>query len=411
MLIVEKQAEDARRPNSRFSGGLFIAPNDVDGATAYMKGLYRINDELYETDPAVIRAWAEVTSTNHTWLEKQGAKVVKIFDHGEHAAVDGYQSISIYKPDMIDHPRTGHRGWGYGLFAFLQEQVTQRAIEIMYDTPAEWLLTNAAGDVIGVRVRRQGREVNIACSRGVIMTCGGFEFSDWLKSNYLKVFPTHFYGNPENTGDGLAMAQDVGADLWHMNSCAARLVARFPESGYPGGCPIDLWGVEGVEGLKALMPHFEAFDETESGQQAALRSRTTVPLAQIEVPAPDAMPGAIVTDRYGRRFTSELYRTHTLYYELTNLDTHKLVYPKIPSWWIFDERRVQAGPLTPIYMGPTGPLQQIPWSADNRAEIEKGWIISASSIPELAQKCGMDAEVLTGTVEQLQQVLPARRGP
>jgi len=55
VLIIEKQRADARRPNSRFSGGLFISPGDVDAAEHYMLQLYRINDDMYETDPALIR--------------------------------------------------------------------------------------------------------------------------------------------------------------------------------------------------------------------------------------------------------------------------------------------------------------------------------------------------------------------
>ncbi|HEY4020602.1 MAG TPA: FAD-binding protein, partial [Pseudonocardiaceae bacterium] len=58
VLIVEKQAEDARRPNSRFSGGLFISPNDVDAAEHYMRELYRREEGGFGTDPALIRIWA-----------------------------------------------------------------------------------------------------------------------------------------------------------------------------------------------------------------------------------------------------------------------------------------------------------------------------------------------------------------
>ena len=37
-----------------------------------------------------------------------------------------------------------------------------------------------------------------------------------------------FYGNPGNTGDGVRMAQDVGADLWHMNQMVGRGIGSFP---------------------------------------------------------------------------------------------------------------------------------------------------------------------------------------
>ena len=52
-----------------------------------------------------------------------------------------------------------------------------------------------------------------------------------MQAAYLKGYPAHFYGWQYNTGDGLAMAQAVGADLWHMNVMSARMVPWFPE--YP----------------------------------------------------------------------------------------------------------------------------------------------------------------------------------
>ena len=35
-------------------------------------------------------------------------------------------------------------------------------------------------------------------------------------------------GNPGNTGDGLRLAQSVGAKLWHMNAHSAFLGVRYP---------------------------------------------------------------------------------------------------------------------------------------------------------------------------------------
>src|SRR3546814_7996361 len=45
--------------------------------------------------------------------------------------------------------------------------------------------------------------------------------------NHLKAYPIYFYGSPANTGDGIRMAQAVGADLWHMNQMIGRAVGHF----------------------------------------------------------------------------------------------------------------------------------------------------------------------------------------
>lgn len=410
VLIIEKQEEDARRPNSRFSGGLFICPSDVDAAKHYMTQLYRINDDLYETDPAVISIWAEETSRNLDWLVGQGGVAVKVSDHGEHDAIEGYDSIALYKPDMNEHPGTEHRGWGYGLFKFLSERVAERPIDVMYGAAAQWLLTNAEGAVIGVQVERGGVVTRVRAGRGVVMTCGGFEFDDWMKLNNLRVQPTYFYGNPENTGDGIRMAQEVGADLWHMNSCAARLIARFPDARYPGGTPVDFWG---VEALGVFVAGFEQFVKGQLQGDEARRAyeRPALPAAQMQVAAPPTLPGCVVTDRFGHRFTNEVYRAHVLYYELTNLDSHRMVLPKVPSWWIFDQRRMDLGRLTPTMYGPTGPLQQVPWSTDNRQEVDRGWVLSAGTLADLAAKCGIDADTLAMTVRRYNEHCAAGNDP
>ncbi len=169
VLILEKQHEDARRPNSRFSGGLFISPSDVDAAEHYMKQLYRINDDLFETDPALIRTWAEETSQNAQWLTQQGGACHMFHDRGEHRHLEGYDSIQLYKPDMNEHPNgSGHTGWGWGLFKFLSDKVNERGVQVMYGARAKWLLTDAAGAVIGVQVHHGGRLVNIGASKGVL---------------------------------------------------------------------------------------------------------------------------------------------------------------------------------------------------------------------------------------------------
>ncbi|GAA3184566.1 MULTISPECIES: FAD-binding protein [Streptomyces] len=381
VLLVEKQPADRRRPSTRLSGGLFLVPHDTEAAARYLGALSRFGlDGEQETDPAVIRAWAEETARTPAWLAERGATSVLMSDSGEHPTVDGHTSLSVHKPDMVDHPGGHHRGWGYGLFDFLSRQVTGRPVDVLHEASAQWLLTDAAGAVRGVQVRHRGREIRVRAGRATILTCGGFEFDTLLKRTYLKAHPTHFYGNPENTGDGIRMAQDVGADLWHMNACSGRLVARFPGSGYPGGCPVDLWAVEATP----------AFTRLTGGDRRA------VPLADTEVAAPESVPGALVVDRYGRRYTSELQRLHTLYYELTDLDSHRLVHPKIPSWWVFDSRRMAAGPLVPGYAGPTGPLREIRW--DNDDAVRRGWVRTAGTAAGLAARCGMDPDELTRTM-------------
>ena len=47
--------------------------------------------------------------------------------------------------------------------------------------------------------------------------------------NFVKGYPIYALGNPGNTGDGIRMAQKVGAGLWHMNGVSSPLGIKVHE--------------------------------------------------------------------------------------------------------------------------------------------------------------------------------------
>lgn len=68
----------------------------------------------------------------------------------------------------------------------------------------------------------------VRATAGVVLACGGYEFDSWLIRNHLRTDPVRFYGNPGNNGDGIRMAQQVGAQMWHMNQMVGRAIGWFP---------------------------------------------------------------------------------------------------------------------------------------------------------------------------------------
>ena len=74
-------------------------------------------------------------------------------------------------------------------------------------------------------------DVLVKAAKGVVLSCGGYEFNNKLKL-FLPAAPVYFYGNPGNTGDGVLMAQAVGAQLWNMNKVVGRGIAYFDGLGF-----------------------------------------------------------------------------------------------------------------------------------------------------------------------------------
>jgi hypothetical protein len=212
------------------------------------------------------------------------------------------------------------------------------------------------------------------------LASGGFEFDEWTKLQSLKAYPSHFLGSPANTGDGIRMATALGAQLWHMNCCSARLVIKFPD------LPVAFNPVFG--GSQWHSPWREAV--VKPGNQGAGDSMGGGP--------DPACAGYMVVDRSGRRYTNEVFKPHSLYYELTGFDSQRLCYPRIPSFWIFDGRRIDDGPLVRTGSGAAGPAGPYRWSPDNRVELNRGWIAAGETVHDLARRIGADPAALDDSV-------------
>jgi len=351
VILLEKQSARSMYSCSAMSGGSVICPTSSSEAAQYMTALSGMYPEVSWTDSKPIETWARYAVQNKKWLEGIGANL-KLSPRGaEHPQFPGAPSIRVYRV----------QGTGFRMMGLIYRAIGKRNISVHYEIAADRLFTNSAGEVIGVRAyagQAPQEEINFRATKAVILCCGGFEFNEEMKLQYLRAYPVYFSGGIGNTGDGIKMAQEVGADLWHMTCVSARLVAKFPD--FPFSMTIEFGN---------------------------------------KVSEPKDRSGCIIVNKRGDRYTSENLRMHGAFYELTAFDSHALEYPKIPSYMIFDQRRMKCGPVVWRGSGPAGPVQIYHWSLDNFAELEKGWISSADSLKRLAAKIGIAASPLEKSVE------------
>jgi len=96
---------------------------------------------------------------------------------------------------------------------------------------------------------------------------------------------------------------------------------------------------------------------------------------------------------------------------MLEFDGARNVYPRIPSYWFFDRRRLLAAPLATTHIGAIA-VGLSHWSDDNRDEIEKGWIACGDSIPEAARSAGMEhPEQAELTIREYNAACQAGRDP
>ena len=144
------------------------------------------------------------------------------------------------------------RTWSNGgsangkLWIPLREQVEKRKVEVMYEAPAKALIQTPSREIAGIRAEVAGKPYFIKAKKGVILCCGGFEFDFEMQKQFLPGWPIYCQGSPGNTGDGIRMAQQVGAALWHMNNPLAGLGGMVVPEFAPVVIPISVVRLRGT---------------------------------------------------------------------------------------------------------------------------------------------------------------------
>jgi succinate dehydrogenase/fumarate reductase flavoprotein subunit len=273
---------------------------------------------------------------------------------------DAFGFVYLEPPSGLDiaarYPHVKGSPAGVMLFKVLQDHLTKQRIPVRTDTPAARLQVKG-GRVVGV-VTAAGQTLH--AQKGVILACGGFEANPELQRQFWPGGPALSAAYRHNTGDGIRMAQAVGADLWHMWHYHGCYGFNAPSAAYPYGIRI--------KRLPDWMPG---------------RNTDRLPLM-----------AWILLDQNGRRFMNEYepYLHDTAARTLSVFDPVSARYPRNPAFLITDDIGRQMYPLgKPLYNDPEVAME---WSSDNRREIEAGILTAADTPAELAQRLGLpEAEV------------------
>jgi 3-oxosteroid 1-dehydrogenase len=230
-------------------------------------------------------------------------------------------------------------GTGRSLQGRLLQIATRHGLEIWMNSPATGLLTEN-GAVTGVKVRRDGEEVEVRARLGVLINAGGFSHSQEMRDAYMQQ-PSQAewtISNDGDTGEVLKMAMELGADVENLDLC---------------------WWVPGP-----MDPDV----------------RRSVFVFEF------ARPHAILVDQRGERFTNEA----TSYVQIgLNIREHNRHAPTVPCWMVFDRRHRERYVLGQAMPGKTP-----------KHWLDSGYLKKADTIEELAALCDLPADRLKATVER-----------
>ncbi len=195
--------------NTLISGGLIYATGTSFQKEAGVEDSVEALVEYWQTraeghaDEALLTLVAEKSAETIEWLMENGVNLT------------GPTTSGISPVPRMQSTGSG----GSGFILPMTEAVKARGVDIRLETPVKTLLTDEAGAVIGVEAQAaDGHKITALAKGGVVLASGGFDASEEMKRKYAPVAADEIcYSSVGNEGDGIRMAQALGADTVFHN--------------------------------------------------------------------------------------------------------------------------------------------------------------------------------------------------
>ncbi|MDT5172922.1 MAG: 3-oxosteroid 1-dehydrogenase, partial [Mycobacterium sp.] len=246
---------------------------------------------------------------------------------------------------------------GQGLMAGLFAGVLRAGIPVWTDTKLERLVNNPAeGDrVTGAVVDHGGREVTITARRGVVLATGGFDHSMDMRWKFQSesLGANLSLGADTNTGDGIRVAQEQGADIDLMDQA---------------------WWFPAIAPLPGKPP--------------------AVMLAE------RSLPGCLIVDQNGHRFTNEASDYMSFGQRLLELE--RCGSPVESMWIIFDQQYRNSY----VFGAELFPRMRVP-----QAWYDAGIAARAGTLAKLGARIGLPVSEFTATMNRFNQNAYAGEDP
>ncbi len=276
VLVLEKAPESQRGGNSFFTAGGFrfvhgglddlrqdVIPDLTPGEAAsvevppytekdFYEDLLRLTEHL--TDPDLADVLVTRSRPAVVWMRSHGVRWILMLGRQSYRVGSTHRFWGGLSVEAV--------GGGPGLVQALYDRAAGLGVEVRYGTKAVRLLLDTAGAIRGLVCRGAGGFAEIA-ARGVVLASGGFEANPEWRARYLG--PdwelARVRGTRHNTGDGIRMALEIGAQPYgHWSACHAvawdlnappfgdrRVGDLFQKHSYPLGIIVNLNGERFVD--------------------------------------------------------------------------------------------------------------------------------------------------------------------
>lgn len=219
VLLVDVAPEGHEGGNTRYSAQLIGTGNDFDELKKYYKNLtapMSLDEDMIDT-----YVKGMVNTPNYV-TEYLGVKPCSAKKYAPQRLKHAYDEFPEFEGSESYDFTTVRESWfDAALWQILKDEVVKRQdkIDVLYNTPAKELIQDPETRKIeGVLIEREGKLLKVQAKNGVVMTTGGFENNQTMIEDFLGAKRLAPLGTLYNRGDGQKMAQEVGADFWHMHN-------------------------------------------------------------------------------------------------------------------------------------------------------------------------------------------------
>lgn len=240
---------------------------------------------------------------------------------------------------MAERLTRDERCLGAGLAAYFVKGALERGIAMHTGVNAQELIGDGSR-IVGVRAMKDGKELYMKATRGVVLAVSSYERNQAYNKNLGQQLNLQSLVFPSIDGANFRLAGPVGARIARVPDITS-LGYHVPGEEHVNGDP--LW-------------------------RSALQTM--------------GLPHTIVVNRSGRRFGNESFYRAILY-AVDVIDGGIQAHPNFPCWAILDSQAREKYPF-----GSVMPGQDLP----------EGMGVKADTISELARRIGVDEQALVHTV-------------
>jgi fumarate reductase flavoprotein subunit len=200
ILVLEKAGSAAG--STAMAHDIFGAESPVQkrlGVDARKDDLFKVAMEWAhwtKINPRIVRAFIDKSGDTIGWLENKGLRF----------------ELIQYFPNQVPLVRHSVLGHGHALMKTLRDNCTQLGVKILTRTAGKKLLRDEKGRISGVVAESKTAEWTVK-SKTVVITTGGYGNNKEMLRKYCPYYHDNitYDGPPSNTGDGITMAEEIGA--------------------------------------------------------------------------------------------------------------------------------------------------------------------------------------------------------